>query len=106
MCINHSKRAKNHWLITLWIRGKLGRTVALLITHDIVEMINLMLQMRSEAGVSNENPYVFGYNRNQFLIRACALLKNFAVECGAKKPHTLRRTELQKHIATVVQTLN
>lgn len=83
------------------IRGKLGRNVPVLLHVDHFDCIKLFLQYRKQAGVSSENPYVFGLpgGNNKFL-RACQLLRKFSSLCGAENPDTLRGTKLRKHIAT------
>lgn len=83
------------------IRGKLGRNVPVLLYKELFESITLILQHRSEAGVSSDNPYVFGLpGGNVKFLRACVLLRKYSRLCNAKRPETLRGTELRKHIAT------
>ncbi|KAF5300726.1 hypothetical protein FQR65_LT19320 [Abscondita terminalis] len=85
------------------IRGKLNRTVPVLVDFEIEACINLIIEKREEAGISSANPYVFACistdNRHKYL-RAYFLLRTYAVQCGAKKPNLLRATQLRKHIAT------
>lgn len=89
------------------IRGKLGRAVPVLLHQTLVSCIELILNRRKEAGVSDDNPYVFGIpgGREKYL-RACSLLRKFSNSCGAQQPQTLRGTELRKHIATHCVLLN
>lgn len=42
------------------IRGKLNRTVPVLLDSELQECVELILQYRKKAGVSSTNPYVFG----------------------------------------------
>lgn len=92
------------------IRGKLGRTVPVLVTNELLKCINLLLQFRKEAGVPQKNPYVFGlpgYNKNRYrYLRACVLMRKFAEECNAIKSSSLRGTILRKHVATHCIQLN
>jgi len=92
------------------IRGKLGRTVPVILDIELVQCIELILKHRNEANVPKDNPYVFGMpnnnKRNFKYLRACVLMRNFSKKCGAQIPHTLRGTELRKHIATTCITLN
>lgn len=89
------------------LRGKLGRSVPILLSNQQIETINLILKHRENAGVSEDNLYVFGCRggSNSFF-RACIALRYFAEQCGAKRPENLRGTKLRKQIATVVQILN
>lgn len=86
------------------IRGKLGRTVLVILNHSLLECIKLILQFREKAKVPAENPYIFGlpsYNRKRFkYLRACILMRKFSEDCNAKVAHLLRGTKLRKHIAT------
>lgn len=86
------------------IRGKLGRTVPVILNYSLLECIKLILQFRRNAKVPAENPFVFGlpsYNRKRFkYLRACVLMRKFSEDCNAKVAHLLRGTKLRKHIAT------
>lgn len=92
------------------IRGKLGRTVPVLIHSELLKCINLILDYRSQAKVSCKNPYLFGipgYDKKRYkYLRACNLIRTFAVACGASMSQTLRGTQLRKHIATKCISLN
>lgn len=92
------------------IRGKLRRTVPVLLPSHLFKCINLILKFRKEANVPNKNPYVFGLpgaakGRYKYL-RACILMRKFASECNATNSSTLRGTTLRKHIATYCIQLN
>ncbi|KAL6254299.1 hypothetical protein P5V15_014345 [Pogonomyrmex californicus] len=86
------------------IRGKLGRTVPVLLHSDLLKCINVILNFRSDAKVHHENPYLFGIpgcdKKRYKYLRACNLMRTFSEACGASMPHTLRGTQLRKHIAT------
>ncbi|KAF5271984.1 hypothetical protein FQR65_LT17493 [Abscondita terminalis] len=85
------------------IRGKLNRTVPVLVDFEIEECLNLIIARRNDAGIPPDNPYVFACRstdlRNRYL-RAYFLLRSYAKQCGAAKPHLLKATELRKQIAT------
>lgn len=87
------------------IRGKLARTVTVLLHIELLEACELLLQHRLAAGVYSKNPYLFGIcgtlKGDYKYLRACDLMRKFAVDCGAAKPQTLRGTILRKHIATM-----
>ncbi|KYM98504.1 hypothetical protein ALC62_10782, partial [Cyphomyrmex costatus] len=92
------------------IRGKLGRSVLVLLDCEMKNCIDLLLQYRKEANIPEQNPYIFalpGYDKKRFkYIRACDLLRTYSIECGASMPLRLRGTKLRKHIATRCITLN
>ncbi|XP_066596285.1 uncharacterized protein, partial [Prorops nasuta] len=92
------------------IRGKLGRSVSVLLSDEISHCIDLILKYRRNAKVPSSNNFLFGipsYNKTRHkYLRACNLLRKYSIECGAKSPFTLRGTELRKHIATKCISLN
>ncbi|KAL6253534.1 hypothetical protein P5V15_015382 [Pogonomyrmex californicus] len=92
------------------IRGKLGRTVPVLFHSDLLKCINVILNFRSDAKVHHENSYLFGIpgcdKKRYKYLRACNLMRTFSEACGASMPHTLRGTQLRKHIATKCISLN
>ncbi|KAL6255629.1 hypothetical protein P5V15_012877 [Pogonomyrmex californicus] len=92
------------------IRGKLGRSVPVLLDCEMKKCTDLLLRYRKEANIPDKNPYIFalpGYDKKRFkYIRACDLLRHYSLECGAKLPLRLRGTKLRKHIATRCITLN
>lgn len=69
----HKKIAEKY--IRFCIRGKLGRTVPVLLPNDLFKCINLIIKHRKEAKVLEKNPYIFGlpgYNRHRYkYLRAC-----------------------------------
>ncbi|XP_066582447.1 uncharacterized protein [Prorops nasuta] len=92
------------------IRGKLGRTVSVLVHKDIQDSINLILEYRKKAGVSPINEYLFALlsldeNRQHRHLIACDVLRKFSELCGAKSPKSLRGTTLRKQIATMCASL-
>lgn len=67
------------------IRGNLGRNVPVLLYKELYESIKVILQYRKEAGVSSENPYVFGVpGGSAKFLRACVLLRKYSTLCKAK----------------------
>ncbi|XP_058974471.1 uncharacterized protein LOC131800790 [Musca domestica] len=100
--------AKQYVRITL--RGKLGRTVSILLDPLSRKAVDLILKHRNSAGIPKSNHYIFSAPGSSGIskkyIRACPLLRKFALECGATIPHTLRGNKLRKHIATYTALLN
>nr|CAI5853147.1 unnamed protein product [Callosobruchus analis] len=90
------------------LRGKLGRTVHILLCKLVFKSLQLTLKHRNAAGVPSGNPYVFGLpgeGRHRF-IEACQLLRVYSTRCGADRPDLIRGTHLRKHIATRSVLLN
>lgn len=92
------------------IRGKLERTVPVLLHEEILKSVQMIVKYRKEAGVPENNPYIFGTytqdkKRHKYL-RACVLMRKYSILSGAKMPTSLRGTILRKHIATVCMSLD
>ena len=96
------KYADNYFLFP--IVGKLRKPLKALIPLDIKESLDLVVKFRENAAVSEKNNYVFGtphvLSGNYGYLKASSILAKYAVSCGADKPHTIRATELRKHVAT------
>lgn len=92
------------------IRGKLGRTVPVLLSNDLFNCVTLILRYRKEANEPKKNPYIFGLpsiNKKRYrYLRARLLFRKFARQCDANQATTLRSTTLRKHIATHCIQLN
>lgn len=91
------------------IRGKLGRTVPVLLHNFLVDYVDTLLIHRKKAGVKSTNKFVFAVpyvtrQRKEYL-PACPLMRQFANDCGASMPETLRGTILRKHVATYTAML-
>ncbi|KAF5275242.1 hypothetical protein FQA39_LY06902 [Lamprigera yunnana] len=69
------------------IRGKLNRTVPVLVHWELEMCLNMILLHRTSAGVHNDN-------------MVCVIIRAYSGKCGATEPHLLRATVLRKHIAT------
>ncbi|XP_059221234.1 uncharacterized protein LOC131995932 [Stomoxys calcitrans] len=92
------------------LRGKLGRTVPVLLCPLTVKAIDKILEYRKKAGITIKNPFIFANpvaskTSNQYF-RACTLIRQFSTECGAEIPESLRGTKLRKHIATYMSMIN
>ena len=88
------------------IRGKKGRTVPVIITPDLIKVIDCLMKYREQAGVRHSNVYVFARLNNENAHRASDCLRLVASKCGAIKPTNLTSTRLRKHIASTSQILN
>ena len=86
------------------IRGKLGRTVPVLLKPLVDKAINLILSYRQEMGISTDRQFLFELPSSCELItkvvNACEVLRSMSVLCGATNPTSLRGTNLRKHMAT------
>ncbi|GBP15470.1 hypothetical protein EVAR_73624_1 [Eumeta japonica] len=86
--------AKQYRRITT--RGKLNRTVTVLLSPLSELAIDLIIKHKKAAGIPESNKYIFCRTGSSKLskqyIRACPLLRQFSMECGAAFPESLRGT--------------
>ncbi|KAF5271416.1 hypothetical protein FQR65_LT17621 [Abscondita terminalis] len=71
------------------IRGKLNKSVPVLVEFETEACINLIIDKREKVGISPANPYVFACTSNDDRhkhLRAYFLLRKYANLCGAKEP--------------------
>ena len=96
--------------VRVLVRGKKNAKITpVLLDRDMVKCTDLFIEYRGSAGVSEENPYVFGLpdSADGFRwIEASPLLNKYSQSCGASIPALLRGTYLRKHVATVGIALN
>ena len=90
------------------IRGKRGSNVPVLLTEEMVNAIDILIERRNETGVNSANEFLFARANYGSLdhIRGCDCLRELAKEAGCKNPSIMRSTPLRKQIATVSQIIN
>lgn len=93
-------------LTRIEIRGKRGRKVPILLPDRTKVSIDFLIEKRKEAGVPDQNPFVFARPSVMTNIRGCDCLRRFAEESRAENPELLRSTKLRKQVATLCQLLN
>ncbi|KYN50101.1 hypothetical protein ALC62_00129, partial [Cyphomyrmex costatus] len=102
--ISEESQQQAKQFVRIIMRGKLGRTVPVLLHTFLISYIDVLLKYRSDAEVNKNNKYVFAVPRicspKKSYIRACSVMRKFAIDCGASLPNTLRGTMLRKHLAT------
>jgi hypothetical protein len=91
-------------------RGKHGRTVAIILTPEITNGINLLNSLRSTVGIHEENPYAFARVNRYSLehLRGWDSLRYCDTKCSPKlqNPDGITSTRLRKYIATITQVLS
>ncbi|KAK3108426.1 hypothetical protein FSP39_007787 [Pinctada imbricata] len=87
------------------IKGKRGRKVAVLLTKEMKESIEVLISQRKKANVSKDLLFskpgeaIFPY-------RGSDCLRKFAVEAEVQNPSAITSTKLRKQLATLAQILN
>ncbi|KYN22043.1 hypothetical protein ALC57_05567 [Trachymyrmex cornetzi] len=99
--LSEDKRDLAQKYVRFCLRGKLGRTVPIILDEINLECVQMFLQFRNKAKVHPENPYLFGIPGHDKAIdkylKAYRVMLDFAKESGTEFPDTLRGTTLRKH---------
>lgn len=92
----------------LYVRGKRGRKVPVLLTEDLVKAIVALIDTRSEIGIHPQNQYVFAAPTRESLsfLRGHDSMANITSRCGLQHPEAIRSTKVRKYTATVAQVLD
>lgn len=86
--------------------GKRGRPVTVLLTPDILEQMQKLMDTRHIVGIPDTNPYVFAQLSSDMPMRGSDCIRMFAVSAGLSNPSSITSTKLRKHIATMSQLMN
>lgn len=86
------------------LEGKNVRDLYILIPKKLFSSLEFFLSFRSEAGVHEDNQYVFGVNDRTF--SGLQALDSFGIKCSASNPSSLKSSLLRKSIATFSQLLH
>lgn len=90
-------------------RGKLDRTVPILLKHSLDECLEVLIRHRKDAGIPDSNEFLFALPSESGIsktIDACSVIRSFSNACGATNPTSLRGTNLRKHMASFCATMN
>ena len=92
----------------IFIRGKRGNKVAVLITYPIKLCIEALNATRHEVGVNTENKYIFAAptRGSKGYLRGNDCMYAVVQKCQLKKTEAIKSTPLRKYIATVSQILD
>lgn len=87
--------------VRISIRGKLARTVPVLLHENILQCMQMIIKYHKQAGVSEQNPFVFGIStmdksRHKYL-RACVLMRKYSSISEAKIPTITRNIITKAH---------
>ena len=87
--------------------GKRGRTVPVLLTTEMMALLNALVAKRHKAGVAQDNTYLFArccYGGTGH-VRGSDCLRAYANDAGVDNANSIRSTKLRKHVATASQIL-
>ena len=104
-----SQKIANEY-VRFTIRGKRGFPVPVLLSTDLFQCVETILEYREQANVPSKNRYVFGIASTDPVrlkwLSACRLMREFVQESNVKFPENITGTTLRKHIATNCINLN
>jgi len=83
--------------------GKRNRCVPVLITPDVKQAMDQLVDKRQQSHVSISNPYFFANSSSRGHIDSWQVLNSVCTAAGLTKPHLVTSTNLSKYIATVTQ---
>nr|CAI5861729.1 unnamed protein product [Callosobruchus analis] len=87
------------------IRGKRHKPVPVLISKEVQEYTNVLLDVRDNF-VPKDNAYLFASISKNTCIDGYTTLRRFAQMSGAEYPESLTTGKLRKHVATISQLYN
>eukprot|EP00105_Crassostrea_gigas_P014934 XP_011431779.1 PREDICTED: uncharacterized protein LOC105331337 [Crassostrea gigas] len=86
------------------IKGKRGRKVPVLFTEEMKKSIDILLEAREEAGVTQ--PYLFSRPGISKPYRGTDCIRKFCNLAQLQNPSAITSTKLRKQLATLAQILN
>ena len=93
--------ARTHILI--WVVGKCGTHVPVLLTLQMKQKIDALLDNRIKTFIPDDNPYVFGLPRCQTHLKSWDVLRRF---CQEFQTNRITSTGLRKYLATTAQVMD
>lgn len=92
----------------VYIRGKRGRKVPIMLTADVTKAIECLIRTRITVGVNTDNKYIFAAptRESKSHLRGHDCLANVVARCELKCPQGIKSTKLRKYAATVSQILD
>ena len=85
------------------IPGKRLNTVPILLTPDVKESMDVLLETRPVVGIPSTNPYFFPSFSTDGHLDPCQVIQRVARLAGVEKPETITTTNARKYVATMMQ---
>ena len=93
--------ARTHILI--WVVGKCGTHVPVILTLQMKQKIDALLDNRLKTFIPEDNPYVFGIPRCQTHLKSWDVLRRF---CQEFQTNRITSTGLRKYLGTTAQVMD
>ena len=90
----------------------MGRRVPIILTPDVIEAMDMLIETRTAVGVATKNRYVFAAPTRNSLnpLRGNDCLSSVVQKVdeavGLKLPEAIQSIKMRKYVATVSQILN
>lgn len=113
-CLSLFEQQLSKSLVRVEIIGKTGRIVPVLLTAEMVDSFDKLIQSREGADIPESNKFIFAQSPSTSSsqcspighIRGHDTLKAHCEEAGLKHPELINSTSLRKHVATMTQLYN
>lgn len=105
--LNAKERAMIDQHVLMKNVGKRQRHLHVLIPLPVDAALQLLIALRSQAGVPSNNPYLFATKRGsqQKYVAAASLIGKYALEYQCEEPEAIRATTLRKQLGKSFSTL-
>ncbi|XP_072227139.1 uncharacterized protein [Leuresthes tenuis] len=94
--------------IRINIQSRSGRSVAVLLTSQLVGALTLLSGKRRACGVHEDNPFLFAKPDSSAAshLHGGACIQSYSTLCHAENPEHLTSAHLHKHVARIFQILH
>ncbi len=92
----------------VYIKGKRGRKVPVIMTKEIVKAIEALISTRNSVGVAPENKFIFAAPTGGSLkyLRGPDCLSAVVNHLDMENPAAIKSTKIRKYVATVSQIID
>lgn len=106
-CLSELEVKLAETLTRLETRATINRRVPILLTLEMKNSLDLLVDFRYVAEIPPENPYVFAKpGTKESCMRSIDVLIETSIMANLQRPDLIRSTKLIKHIGTIAQVLN
>ena len=92
----------------VYVKGKRGRKVPILMTNEVAKAIKCLIATRSTVGIPKENKYIFAAPTRGSMKYLCGpdCLNAVVSSLDLENPAGVKSTKLRKYVATVSQIID
>lgn len=94
-----------HRLKVVHVVGKRSRPVPILLTHDMLQCMDVLRDTRGDCGIRDDNDFFFALPGSKGHLRFFDVMRRVAERAGLKRPDLLTCTRMRKHLATMAQVV-